>query len=94
MKSNSKNISMAGCLRSLEGGKCTASISIDLAAIDAAPVEEFFGLYNHLHKSLSQALVLLKGRLSPAKPVLIIGLEVRANFAPSGPVLFSVPSEG
>lgn len=67
------SISMAGCLSRLDSGEASTSISIDLSAIDAAPVEEFSGFYDHLLKSFTQSLQFLEFRLSPSKPMVIAG---------------------
>lgn len=86
------SISMTGVVyRRLESGKTSSGCGIDFSSVDSGPLNKFFGLYNHLFDSLSGALELLELSLSPSQPMIIVGMHIRADFAPSLPVFMEVP---
>lgn len=60
----------------LISGEVGSAIGIDLASVNAAPVDEFGGLYDDLINTMAFCLKALELRLHAAQPMLIVGLEV------------------
>lgn len=88
------SISMTGVLSCSEEGERTACIGIDLSTVDAAPGEELLGVHEHFINAMAGCLDIPNLPLGPFDPVVIVGLEVRIDRMPPGPVFFPVPAEG
>ena len=80
-------ISVAGALNhGLPSGEIRPSLAVDFSAIDAAPLDEFIRLYDHLYDAVAGSFVLLNGLLGSTEPNLVVGLKVTIDSRPPLPV--------